>query len=254
MADFSNKSVVITGGGSGIGKATALRFARAGARVHIVDLSEANAAAALQEIEAAGGTGAVHGCDISQQALVSECFGRIGQIDILVNNAGVGHIGKADTTSEADFDRIFRINVKGTYNCLHAAIPLMKAQNRGVIINVCSVAAQRGLSERFAYSMSKGAVYSMTLSVAKDYLENNIRCNCVSPARVHTPFVDDYLRKNYPGKEKEMFDALAKTQPIGRMGTTDEVAGLILYLSSDEASFITGCDYPVDGGFMTLNT
>jgi NAD(P)-dependent dehydrogenase (short-subunit alcohol dehydrogenase family) len=119
---------------------------------------------------------------------------------------------------------------------------------------MCSVAAQTGIAERFAYSMSKGAVYAMTLSVAKDYLKDNIRCNSISPGRVHTPFVDDFLQKNYPGKEKEMYDALAKTQPIGRMGTPEEVAHLILYLCSDEASFITGSDYPIDGGFLKLNS
>jgi len=129
----------------------------------------------------------------------------------------------------------------------------MKAKGKGVITNMCSVCRPTGIAERFAYSMSKGAVYAMTLSVAKDYLKDNIRCNCVSPARVHTPFVDDYLQKNYPGREKEMHEALSKTQPIGRMGTTGEVASLIVYLSSDEASFITGCDYPIDGGFIKLN-
>jgi NAD(P)-dependent dehydrogenase (short-subunit alcohol dehydrogenase family) len=254
MLDFSNKTVVITGGGSGIGKAASLLFAKQGAWVHIIELNEGHALETMNEIERNDGKVIVHICDISNQQQVSDTFRKIEVVDVLVNNAGIGHIGKADNTTEADFDRIFRVNVKGTYNCLHEAIPLMKAKGSGVILNVCSVAAQTGIAERFAYSMSKGAVYSMTLSVAKDYLQDNIRCNCVSPARVHTPFVDDYLARNYPGREKEMFDALAKTQPIGRMGTTHEVAALIVYLCSDEASFITGCDYPVDGGFLKLNT
>ena len=124
----------------------------------------------------------------------------------------------------------------------------------GVIINMSSIAAQVGLTDRFAYSMSKGAVYAMTLSVARDYLQAGIRCNCISPARVHTPFVDGFISKNYPGKEEEMFKKLSASQPIGRMGTVEEIAALILYLSSDEAAFITGCDYPVDGGFIHLNT
>jgi 2-keto-3-deoxy-L-fuconate dehydrogenase len=149
---------------------------------------------------------------------------------------------------------VFSINVKGVYNCLHAAIPLMKSKKTGVILNMSSVAALSGITERFAYSMSKGAVYAMTLSVAKDYLADGIRCNSVSPARIHTPFVDDFLQKNYPGREKEVYDALAKTQPIGRMGTPEEVAHLVVYLCSDQASFITGCDYPIDGGFLKLNT
>lgn len=254
MFDFSNKTVVITGGGSGIGKATSVLFAKQGAWVHLIELNEEHAKETMNEIEKSNGKVIAHICDVSNQQAVADTFKKIESPDVLVNNAGIGHIGKADTTSESDFERIFRINVKGVYNCLHEAIPLMKANGKGVILNVCSVAAQTGISERFAYSMSKGAVYSMTLSVARDYLQDNIRCNSVSPARIHTPFVDDYLKKNYPGKEKEMFDALAKTQPVGRMGTTEEVASLIVYLCSDEASFITGCDYPVDGGFIKLNT
>jgi 2-keto-3-deoxy-L-fuconate dehydrogenase len=254
MFDFTNKTVVITGGGSGIGKAASILFAKQGAWVHIIELNEENAKQTMKEIEDNNGKVIAHICNVSDQKNVAAVFKSIGVVDVLVNNAGIGHIGKADTTHESDFEKIFNVNVKGVYNCLHEAIPLMKANGKGIILNVCSVAAQTGIPERFAYSMSKGAVYSMTLSVAKDYLQDNIRCNCVSPARIHTHFVDDYLQKNYPGKEKEMFNALAKTQPIGRMGTTEEVAYLILYLCSDEASFITGCDYPVDGGFIKLNT
>jgi 2-keto-3-deoxy-L-fuconate dehydrogenase len=158
-----------------------------------------------------------------------------------------------ETTTEEDFDRLYKVNVKGVYNCLRAAIPAMKKNKGGVILNLSSVAALAGLPERFAYSMTKGAVYSMTLALARDYLNENIRCNCISPARVHTPFVDGFLKKNYPGKEKEIFDKLSKTQPIGRMAKPEEIAALILYLCSDEASFITGCDYPIDGGFLKLN-
>jgi 2-keto-3-deoxy-L-fuconate dehydrogenase len=254
MFDFTNKTVAITGGGSGIGKAASILFAKQGAWVHLIELNEEHAKQTMKEIENNNGKVIAHICDVSDQKNVATVFKSIGSVDVLVNNAGVGHIGKADNTNENDFERIFKINVKGVYNCLHEAIPLMKENGKGVILNVCSVAAQTGIAERFAYSMSKGAVYSMTLSVAKDYLKDNIRCNCISPARIHTPFVDDYLQKNYPGKEKEMFDALAKTQPVGRMGTIEEVAYLILFLCSDEASFITGCDYPIDGGFIKLNT
>ena len=145
------------------------------------------------------------------------------------------------------------MNVKGIYNCLHEAIPMMKSSG-GVILNLASIASTVGLPDRFAYSMSKGAVLGMTLSVAKDYIHDGIRCNCISPARVHTPFVDNFLGKNYPGREEEMFEKLSKTQPIGRMAKPLEIAHLILYLCSDEASFITGCDYPIDGGFIKLNT
>ena len=162
-------------------------------------------------------------------------------------------MGTADSTNEQDFDRIYSINVKGVYNCLHEVLPVMKTQQQGVILNMCSIAAWVGITDRFAYSMSKGAVLGMTLSTARDYLSHNIRCNCISPARVHTPFVDGFIAKNYPGREAEMFDKLSKSQPIGRMGTTDEVAHLALYLCSQEAGFITGCDYPIDGGFINLN-
>ena len=254
MFSLQNKRAVITGGGSGIGRAVALLFAKQGAYVNIVDIGEEAASAVLNEISEARGNAAAFTCDITKQQKVIDIFNGLERIDILVNCAGISHIGKADNTSEADFDRIFNVNVKGMYNCIHAAIPVMKKNGGGVILNMCSVAALVGLTDRFAYSMSKGAVYAMTLSVAKDYLGDNIRCNSISPGRVHTPFVDGFLKKTYPGREQEMFEKLSKTQPIGRMGTPGEIAGLVLYLCSDEASFITGTDYPIDGGFLKLNT
>src|SRR5688572_19047341 len=254
MLDFKDKTVVITGGGSGIGKAASLAFARQGASVHIVEWNREQADAVVKEIKENKGSATAHSCDVSDQQQVSNVFSSIGRIDVLLNSAGVSNIGRAHNTSEKDFERVFNVNVKGVYNCLHEVIPVMQANGGGVILNMCSVAAFAGLNDRFAYSMSKGAVYSMTLSVAKDYITDSIRCNSISPARVHTPFVDDFLQKNYPGKEKEMYDKLAKTQPIGRMGTPEEIANFILFLCSDEASFITGCDYPIDGGFLKLNT
>jgi 2-keto-3-deoxy-L-fuconate dehydrogenase len=253
MFSLTNKSAVITGGGSGIGKAIALLFAKQGAAIHIIELNESAAADVVEEIKAAGGMAMAYACNIANQQEVTATFSIIKRADILINNAGVAHIGTAENTSEQDFDRVYNVNVKGTYNCLHAAIPLMKENKRGVVLNVCSIAAWTGIPDRFAYSMSKGAIYAMTLSVAKDYLHDNIRCNCISPARVHTPFVDGFLQKTYPGKEQEMFEKLSKTQPIGRMGTPDEVAALALYLCSDEAGFITGTNYNIDGGFITLN-
>lgn len=253
MFNYDQKSVVITGAGSGIGKAVALLLARQKALVHLVDLNEETLAAVSEEIRKEGGRASAHVCDVTEQQAVRTVFNSIGQMDVLVNSAGVSHIGRADTTSEEDFDRVFLVNVKGIYNCLHEAIPLMKQKGRGVILNMASIANHVGLPDRFAYSMSKGAVYAMTLSVAKDYVQEGIRCNCISPARVHTPFVDGFLAKNYPGKEAEMFEKLSRTQPIGRMAKPEEIASLILYLCSDEASFITGCDYPIDGGFIKLN-
>jgi NAD(P)-dependent dehydrogenase (short-subunit alcohol dehydrogenase family) len=251
--ELNNKKAVITGGGSGIGRAIALLFARQGATVHILDIGEAACAQVVAEIRAQGGEASGHACDVTNQDEVRARFSAIGPIDILINNAGIAHIGRADTTGEADFDRVIDVNVKGVYNCLHAAIPQLRENGGGTIINMASVAAWVGIKERFAYSTAKGAVMAMTLSVAKDYLQDKIRCNSISPGRVHTPFVDGFLAKNYPGREAEMFDQLAKTQPIGRMAKPDEVAALALYLCSDEAAFITGSDYPIDGGFITLN-
>lgn len=253
MFSLKNKKAVVTGGGSGIGQAISILFAQQEAETHIIELSEESAAHTVNEIKKVGGKVFVHSCNVADQKQVVETFQKIVHPDILVNNAGIAHIGKADTTTEEDFDRIFNVNVKGVYNCLFAALPLMKEKG-GSIINMASIAAWCGLPDRFAYSMAKGAVATMTLSVAKDYLEYNIRCNSISPARVHTPFVDGFLEKNYPGKEKEMFEKLSKTQPIGRMAMPQEVAALALYLASDEAAFITGTDYPIDGGFLKLNT
>lgn len=253
MFRLDNKTVVVTGGGSGIGKAIASAFAKQGALVHIIELDNVRAEETIAGIRSAGGKAEAHTCNVAVQSEVIAVFNKIGTINILVNNAGIAHIGKADTTSEADFDRLMQVNVKGVYNCIHAALPFLRKAGGGSIINMASIAAHVGLPDRFAYSTSKGAVMAMTLSVAKDYLSENIRCNSISPARVHTPFVDGFLKDNYPGKEKEMFEKLSKTQPIGRMAKPEEVAALALYLCSDEASFITGSDYPIDGGFITLN-
>ena len=254
MFNLNNKAAIVTGGGSGIGKAISLLFAQQQATVHVLELDQQNAEETVRQIREAGQQALAYSCNVTDQQQVAATVARIGRVDILVNNAGVSHIGTVETTTEQDFNRIFDVNVRGVYNCLHAVVPVMKQGGGGVIVNICSIAAQLGLSERFAYSMSKGAMYSMTLSVARDYLHHNIRCNSISPARVHTPFVDGFLAKNYAGREQEMFEKLAASQPIGRMGTPGEIAALALYLSSAEASFITGCDYPIDGGFIKLNS
>lgn len=251
--DLTGKTAVITGGGSGIGRAISVLFAQQGAHVHILELNEEAAASTAAEITANGGKVSVHGVNVTIQADVLQVFERIGTVNILVNNAGIAHVGNLEKTAEADLDRIYNVNVKGVYNCLFAAVPAMKANGGGVILNMASIAALVGIPDRFAYTMSKGATHAMTLSVAKDYLGDNIRCNSISPARVHTPFVDGFLAKNYPGKEAEMFEKLAATQPIGRMAKPEEIAQLALYLCSDAAGFITGVDYPIDGGFTTLN-
>ena len=254
MFSLQNKKAVITGGGSGIGKAISVLFARQGAEVHIIDLTDESVKNVVDEITKEGGKVFSHVCNVANQAEVKSSFEKIGNIHILINNAGIAHVGKADTTSEEDFDRVMNVNVKGFYNCIYAAIPQLRNSGGGVIINMASIAAFLGIADRFVYSTSKGAIIAMTLSVAKDYIHENIRCNSISPARVHTPFVDGFISKNYPGKEKEMFEKLSQSQPIGRMGKPEEIAALALYLCSDEASFITGCDYPIDGGFTKLSS
>lgn len=255
---LKSKVAVITGSGSGIGKAIALLFASQQAHVCVLEKNQAAAKETTDEIEKSGGMASYHAVDVSNQSevvsVINSIQSTLGKIDILVNSAGIAHIGKLGTTAESDFDRIFSVNVKGTYNSMFAAIHHMTAQKSGIILNLASVASTVGIPDRFAYSMSKGAVASMTLSVAKDYVKEGIRCNCISPGRVHTPFVDGFIKANYPGKEAEMFDKLSKTQPIGRMAKPEEIAYLALYLCSDEASFITGSDYPIDGGFIKLNT
>ena len=253
MFHLDNKIAVITGGGSGIGKAIAKLFAKQAAIVHILEWNTDTATETADEIKKDEGNVFVHKCNVADQQQVITIFESIGPINILVNNAGIAHIGKADNTKEEDFEKVMSVNVKGVYNCIHSAIPQLRKSGGGCIINMASIAAQVGIPDRFAYTTAKGAVMAMTLSVAKDYLQENIRCNSISPARVHTPFVDGFLKNNYPGKEDEMFEKLSKTQPIGRMGTPEEIAALALYLCSDEASFITGCDYLIDGGFAKLN-
>jgi NAD(P)-dependent dehydrogenase (short-subunit alcohol dehydrogenase family) len=253
MFSLTHKHALITGAGSGIGKAIAELFAKQGAVVHLLDLNETAVAQTATGININGGEAFSYTCNVSNQAEVAAVMKTIGAFSILVNCAGIAHVGKADTTSEADFEKIYQVNVKGTYNCLHCALPILKKQGSAAILNVASIAACVGITDRFAYSMSKGAVYAMSLSVARDYLTDHIRCNSISPARIHTPFVDGFIAKNYPGNEAEIFEKLSHSQPIGRMGTVEEVAALALYLCSDEAGFITGNDYPIDGGFIKLN-
>ena len=252
---LDGKTALITGGGSGIGQAIAFRFAAHGAKVHVLELNEHATQSTCERIRAESGQASYLICDVTNQSAVESAFQELfrhERIDILVNNAGVSHIGTVETTSEEDLDRLLRINVKGYYNCMHAMVGHMREKGGGAILNIASIAGSAGLPDRFAYSTTKGAVIAMTYSVARDYLAHNIRCNCISPARVHTPFVDDYLRRTYPGREQEMFAELAKSQPIGRMAEPDEVASVALFLCSDEASFITGADYPLDGGFFNL--
>lgn len=252
---LDKKTAAITGAASGIGRAIAEVFAEAGARVKIVDVRKNESEMVARTIRDKGFDATAIECDVTRSDSVSEAFEQLARrerLEILVNNAGIAHVGNLEKTSEADFEKLFQVNVGGIYRCMRACVPAMARSEGGVILNMASIAATSGLSDRFAYSMTKGAVVSMTYSVARDYIGQNIRCNCISPARVHTPFVDGFLAKNYEGREKEMFSKLAAAQPIGRMGEPREVAMLALFLCSDEAAFITGADFPIDGGFLTL--
>ena len=247
---------MITGAASGIGKAIAEKMSAQGAEVYLLDRDSTQGEALAATLSAARHKAHYRDCDVTETAATAallENIGAVNGIDILVNNAGVAHVGNLENTSEADLDRLYQVNIKGVYNCSKAAIAFMK-QRGGVILNLASIAASTGIADRFAYSMTKGAVRAMTYSIAKDYVSYGIRCNCISPARIHTPFVNGFIAKNYPGQEAEMFEKLSKTQPIGRMGTPEEVADFAAFLCSDKASFLTGTDYPIDGGFLTLNS
>ena len=239
--NLKDKNIIVTGGSSGIGES-------------IIDLLLENHGTVINiDVNNNSKTKTIIS-DITKNKDVEKVVNSVpDKIDILVNNAGIGLVGNIENTNEKDFDKIFEVNVKGLFNITKALIPMMK-KDGGTIINMASTAAIVGLDDRFAYSASKGAVMSMTNSIAKDYISFGIRCNSISPGRVHTPFVDSYLEKFYPDNKKEMFEKLSKTQPLGRMAKPSEVASLVLYLCSDEASFITGSDFQIDGGFVKLNT
>ena len=256
MFRLNGKIAAVTGAGSGIGRAIANTFANAGAQVFVLERDTRAGEETAADIRTKGGASTAIDCDVTSAQSVQTAFGRIDReaprLDILVNNAGIAHIGTVENTSEGDLDRIYAVNVKGLFLCSQAAVARMKRAGGGSILNLASIASLIGLVDRFAYSMSKGAVLAMTRSIAVDFISDKIRCNCVCPARVHTPFVDGYLKNTYPGREAEMFKQLSEYQPVGRMGTPEEVAALALYLCSDEASFITGQAYPIDGGVLVF--
>ncbi len=248
---LDGKVAAITGAGSGIGAAIATLFGQRGARIAVLELDAASGAAIADTLRKGGIDAEFVSCDVTQDALVAGAIARVVArfhgLDILVNNAGIGHVGTLASTTEQDLDRLYAVNVKGVFLCSKHALPhLVKA--RGVVCNLASIASLIGIAERFAYSMTKGAVLTMTKSIALDFMAQGVRCNCICPARIHTPFVDGYLAKNYPGREPEMFQRLAAYQPMGRMGTPQEVAEMALFLCSDASRFVTGTAFPLDGG------
>src|SRR5215468_1968176 len=254
MFELTKKVAVITGAGSGIGQAIASLFAKQGAQIVVLDIDCDAGCATVDSIQRGGGRATCVACDVSNYQEVHNAFQKIEsefrRIDILVNNAGIAHVGNLANTSEEDFDRVYSVNVKGVFLCSQAAIGIMLRQNKAVILNMASIVSWIGIPDRFAYTMSKGAVMAMTRAIAVDYMKNNIRCNCICPGRVHTAFVEGYVAKNYPGREQQVLQELASYQPMGRMGSPEEVAALALYLCSDEASFVTGQAYPIDGGVL----
>jgi NAD(P)-dependent dehydrogenase (short-subunit alcohol dehydrogenase family) len=254
LFNLNGKVAVVTGGGSGIGRSISTLFGRQGAHVIVLDLDASAARDTAAAITSAGGIADAATCDVSDAAYVTATFeaivARTRRLDILINNAGIAHVGNVERTPEADFDRLYRVNVKGVYLCSQAAVPVMVRQEGGVILNMASIVSFIGVADRFAYSMTKGAVLSMTKSIAIDYVKHRVRCNCICPARIHTPFVDGFVKKNYPGREAEVLQELSAYQPMGRMGTPEEVAYLALYLCSDESAFVTGQAYPLDGGVL----
>ncbi len=254
MFDLSGKTALVTGAGSGIGREIAICYAKQGAVVAVADINEAGRVAVADEIVADGGTAFPLSLNVTSadeaQAAVENIVSKHGRLDILVNNAGIGMVGSLTETGFEDLARLVDVNIYGVYHCSQAALSQMLSQDPqgGVIVNIASVAGQVAVSRRFAYCATKGAVISMTQSTAMDYIDRGIRCNCICPGTIESPFVEAYLNKYHQGEIEETRRQLHARQPIGRMGRPDEIAPLALYLASDESAFVTGAQFTIDGG------
>jgi 2-keto-3-deoxy-L-fuconate dehydrogenase len=244
---LSGKKIGITGAGSGIGAAMAHVFAREGAEVWVADRDEQAGQSVIASIQASGGNGHFVYLDVSQDSSCVEAVKETGPVDILVNNAGVGHVGTLLQTTPADLDRLYQVNVRGVFHLTQLYLPMMLEKKKGNIINLASIGGVVGIVDRVAYCTTKFAVVGMTKCIALDYAQQGIRCNCICPGRVHTPFVDARLAE-YPDPE-QAYRQMCSTQPLGRMARPEEIAAAAVYLASDESAFMTGTAFIIDGGF-----
>ncbi len=240
---LDGRRALVTGGASGIGEATCRVLAAAGATVAVADLDRSRAAALAAELPCAEPLI----LDITDEAAVGAAFAALPGLDILVNNAGIGMVGNVEETGQADFQRLFRVNVEGAYLVTRAAMPLLVASH-GSIVNIGSVAGMVGIKRRFAYCATKGAIIAMTRQLAVDYA-TQVRVNCICPGTVDTPFVEAYLEKYHKHEKEKVRAELNQRQPVGRLGRPEEIAHLVLYLCSPEAAFVQGAVFPIDGGW-----
>lgn len=250
MFRLDGKTAFVTGAGSGIGEATAHALAAAGAMVFVADRDPGGGERVAGAIRSGGGRAEYYQFDVTDEAACAnavEHVRRQGDLDILVNNAGVGHVGTILQATGADLDRLYAVNVRGVFNVSKAFITGMLARRKGSIVNIASIGGIVGIRDRLAYSTTKFAVVGLTKSMALDHAIDGVRVNCICPARVETPFVSARI-KEYPDPEAA-YREMTATQPVGRMGTPEEIAAAVLYLSSDEATFITGSALIIDGGW-----
>ena len=251
MFRLEGKTCLVTGAASGIGAAIAETFARADAFVYVTDRDEKGGHQTVSRIHADRGQAEFLLLDVASEESCEQVRAKIEsenrQVDILINNAGVGHVGTMLQTTGADLDRLYEVNVRGVFNVSKAFLPDMLARRQGVIINLASIGGVVGIRDRLAYCTTKFAVVGLTKSMALDHARDGIRVNCVCPGRVETPFVSARL-KEYPDPKKA-YEEMAATQALGRMGKPEEIAAAALYLASDEAAFITGTAFLIDGGW-----